>query len=53
MFWLKDKTVLVIGGTGSLGKRHSNLRHKHTGLKRLVHVRFGSSPCGRASASFV
>lgn len=36
MFWLKDKTVMITGGTGSFGKKCAQVLLQHSGLKRLV-----------------
>ena len=36
MFWLKDRAVLITGGTGSFGKTCAEYLLKHTPLRRLV-----------------
>ncbi len=36
MFWLKDKTVLITGGTGSFGKKCARILLEQAGLKRLI-----------------
>jgi UDP-N-acetylglucosamine 4,6-dehydratase len=36
MFWLKDQTVLITGGTGSFGKKCVEHLLKHASLKRLI-----------------
>ncbi len=36
MFWLKDKTVLITGGTGSFGKRCAQVLLEQTQLRRLI-----------------
>lgn len=36
MFWLKDQTVLITGGTGSFGKKCAEHLLKHANLKRLI-----------------
>lgn len=36
MFWLKDQTVLITGGTGSFGKQCAEHLLKHAQVKRLV-----------------
>jgi UDP-N-acetylglucosamine 4,6-dehydratase (inverting) len=36
MFWLKDQTVLITGGTGSFGKTCADFLLKHSGVKRLI-----------------
>jgi UDP-N-acetylglucosamine 4,6-dehydratase (inverting) len=36
MFWLKDQTVLITGGTGSFGKKCAAYLLEHAQLKRLI-----------------
>ena len=36
MFWLKDKTVLITGGTGSFGKECVNFLLRHTQVKKVI-----------------
>jgi UDP-N-acetylglucosamine 4,6-dehydratase len=36
MFWLKDQTVLITGGTGSFGKKCAEHLLKNADLKRLI-----------------
>lgn len=36
MFWLKDKTVMITGGTGSFGKKCAQTLLHHAELKRLI-----------------
>lgn len=36
MFWLKDQTVLITGGTGSFGKKCAEHLLRHADLKRLI-----------------
>jgi len=36
MFWLKDKSVLITGGTGSFGKKCAEILTSQAQLKRLV-----------------
>ena len=36
MFWLKDQTVLITGGTGSFGKKCAAHLLANSGLKRLI-----------------
>lgn len=36
MFWLKDKTVMITGGTGSFGKKCAQTLLQHSKVKRLV-----------------
>ncbi|MEM7785561.1 MAG: UDP-N-acetylglucosamine 4,6-dehydratase (inverting) [Planctomycetota bacterium] len=36
MFWLKDKTVLITGGTGSFGKKCAAFLLENSDLKRLI-----------------
>ena len=36
MFWLKDKTVLITGGTGSFGKKCAKILLEQADLKRLI-----------------
>ncbi|MGI9518462.1 MAG: UDP-N-acetylglucosamine 4,6-dehydratase (inverting) [Pirellulaceae bacterium] len=36
MFWLKDKTVLITGGTGSFGKKCARILLEQAELKRLI-----------------
>ncbi len=36
MFWLKDQTVLITGGTGSFGKQCAQYLLEHSQVKRLV-----------------
>ena len=36
MFWLKDATVLITGGTGSFGKQCAQFLLQNTGIKKLI-----------------
>ncbi len=36
MFWLKDRTVLITGGTGSFGKQCARILTEQAQLKRLI-----------------
>jgi len=36
MFWLKDKTVMITGGTGSFGKKCAQILLEQAQLKRLI-----------------
>ena len=36
MFWLKDKTVLITGGTGSFGKQCVDYLLRHTKVKKVI-----------------
>ena len=36
MFWLRDKTVLITGGTGSFGQRCAQVLLEQASLKRLI-----------------
>ena len=36
MFWLKDKTVLITGGTGSFGKECVDFLLRHTQVKKVI-----------------
>ncbi len=36
MFWLKDQTILITGGTGSFGKKCAQILTEQTQLKRLI-----------------
>ncbi len=36
MFWLKDRAVLITGGTGSFGRKCAEYLLEHTPLRRLV-----------------
>ncbi len=36
MFWLKDKTVMITGGTGSFGKKCAQTLLNQAGLRRLI-----------------
>ena len=36
MFWLKNKTVLITGGTGSFGKKCARYLLENAEVKRLI-----------------
>ncbi|MEM7457511.1 MAG: UDP-N-acetylglucosamine 4,6-dehydratase (inverting) [Planctomycetota bacterium] len=36
MFWLKDRTVLITGGTGSFGKSCASYLLEHAGVRKLI-----------------